>query len=192
MSNLDKFQLGPMLQRSVVGDAHALNQLLGTIRPYLHSQIRSRLGPTSGGELDESSIVQNSLLNISQNIGQLRQHSVPGLLAWVGRIVHYALIDAMRKKGRDKAELVGSHIFDLPGAPTAGDVCESAEQRMSLSAALAQLPEREQQVVKWRFFDHLSDAEISERIGGTVAAIRVLRCRALRNLKKLMETPEAI
>jgi RNA polymerase sigma factor (sigma-70 family) len=188
MVNLDKFQLGPMLQRSVVGDPQALNQLLGTIRPYLHSQIRDRLGP-GGNELDVSGIVQNSLLNISQNIGQLRQPSVPGLLAWVGRIVHYATIDAMRKKGRDRSEAVGSQIFDLPGTPTAGDLCESAEQRVSLSAALAKLPEREQQVVKWRFFDHLSDAEISERIGGTVAAIRVLRCRALRNLKKLMEAP---
>jgi hypothetical protein len=47
--------------------------------------------------------------------------------------------------------------------------------------------------VRWRFFDHLSDAQICDRLGGgTVGAVRVLRCRALRNLKRLMEQPDAV
>ena len=43
------------------------------------------------------------------------------------------------------------------------------------------------QVVELHYFDRLKDAEISERLGGSVAAIRVLRCRALKELRRLME-----
>jgi RNA polymerase sigma factor (sigma-70 family) len=54
-------------------------------------------------------------------------------------------------------------------------------------AALHKLPERQRQVVELHYFDRLRDAEISARLGGSVAAIRVLRCRALKELRRLME-----
>jgi RNA polymerase sigma factor (sigma-70 family) len=57
--------------------------------------------------------------------------------------------------------------------------------------ALAQLPERQRQVVELHYFDRLRDNEISARLGGSVAAIRVLRCRALRKLRALMEADHA-
>ena len=42
-------------------------------------------------------------------------------------------------------------------------------------------------MVELHYFDRLKDAEISARLGGSVAAIRVLRCRALKELRRLME-----
>jgi RNA polymerase sigma factor (sigma-70 family) len=195
MADLDRYQLSPILERTVGGDEQALNALLGKIRPYLHAQVRSRLGGQPGGPLDESAIVQNSLMRIYQHIGELRRQSVPALLAWVNRIANNALIDAVRKNSRDHAEAVGSRVFDLPhpGEPS-DSPAEQAERRAKLVGALDRLPPRQQQVVRWRFFDHLSDAQICDRLGGasTVGAVRVLRCRALRNLKRLLERPDAV
>ena len=54
-------------------------------------------------------------------------------------------------------------------------------------AALGRLSERQRQVVELHYFDRLRDAEISERLGGSVAAIRVLRCRALKELRRHLE-----
>jgi RNA polymerase sigma-70 factor (ECF subfamily) len=192
MADLDRHQLTPILARTVEGDSQALNQLLGKIRPYLHAQIRSRLGAKPSDQLDESAIVQNSLVRIYQHIGRLRQQTVPGLLAWVGRIAHHALIDALRKQDRDPAQPVGERIFELPTRLSDADPAEEAERRQRLAVALTQLPQRQQQVVRWRFYDHLSDAEICARLGdnSSVGAVRVLRCRALRNLKRLIETPD--
>src|SRR5438067_4537570 len=194
MADQDKFQLSPILQRSVGGDVQALNQLLGLIRPYLHHQVRQRRGPQPSQPLDESAVVQNSLMRIYRNIGRLRRRTVPGLLAWAGRIANNALIDALRQQSHDPAQAVGEHILDLPGQDAAADPLEMAERRARLAEALERLPDRQQQVVRWRFFDHLSDAEICRRLGdrSTVGAVRVLRCRALRNLKRLIEEPEAV
>jgi RNA polymerase sigma factor (sigma-70 family) len=189
MPSPDKYRLAPILERSVVGDPQALNLLLTQLRPYLHDQVRSRLGPQRPGLLDASSVVQTSLLRIYQHFDQLRQPTVPHLLAWISRIARNTLIDALRKKGRERTQPVGSSIDDVPAREeepsTAPDL--GPDQRPRLLAALEQLPERQQQVVRWRFFDRLSDAEISRRLGGSVGAIRVLRCRALRRLKCLME-----
>lgn len=191
MANLDTFQLSPILQRSLRGDAHALNELLTKLGPYLHAQLQSH-GSMCRAGLDNSSIVQNSLIRISQNIGTLRQSNVQGLLAWVGKIVRYALVDALRQRGRDRSEPVGSRIYDLAGHWTPPDPCEAAENRERLRTALAQLNSREQEVVVGRFIDGLSDVEISQRVGASVSCIRVMRCRALRSLKRMLESPSPI
>ena len=60
-------------------------------------------------------------------------------------------------------------------------------QRPATIIRLRRLPERQRQVVELHYFDRLKDAQISERLGGSVAAIRVLRCRALKELRRLME-----
>jgi RNA polymerase sigma-70 factor (ECF subfamily) len=192
MSDQDKYQLSPILQRSVGGDEQALNELLGIIRPYLHHQVRQRRGPQPADPLDESAVVQNSLLRISRNISRLRRRTVPGLLAWAGRIANNALIDALRQQANDPTQAVGEHIFDLPGEEAESDPLEMAERRARLTSALDRLPLRQQLVVRWRFFEHLSDAEICRRLGdcSSVGAVRVLRCRALQNLKRLIEEPE--
>jgi DNA-directed RNA polymerase specialized sigma24 family protein len=142
MANLDKYQLQPILERTVQGDSQALNQLLATIRPYLHSQIRSRLGAGSLCRLDDSSIVQDSLLRISQNIGKLENKSVQGLLGWIARIVQYALVDAIRKKNREPIVSAGTKILDVPAMLSSADSCVQAEERDRLQAALARLSER--------------------------------------------------
>jgi RNA polymerase sigma-70 factor (ECF subfamily) len=192
MPTLDKYHLGPILERSVVGDSQAMNLLLTQLRPYLHDQIRARLGAQRPGQLDASSVVQTSLLRIYQHFDQLRQPTVPHLLAWISQIARNTLIDALRKKGRERAQSVGSAIDEVPdGRETPSAPSLGSDPRPRLLAALGQLPERQQQVVRWRFFDQLSDAEISRRLGGSVGAIRVLRCRALRRLKHLMEDAQA-
>ncbi len=191
MAHLDTFQLTPILEHSLSGDPQALNELLTKLQPYLHDQLRSHAS-TRRRDLDDSAIVQNSLIRISQHIGTLRQNNVQGLLAWVGKIVRYALIDALRQRSRDRSESVGTRIYDLADHWSAPDPCVAAENRDRLGCALAQLSTREQQVVVGRFIDGLSDAEISARVGASIGSVRVLRCRALRSLKRLLESPSAI
>jgi RNA polymerase sigma-70 factor, ECF subfamily len=191
MTRLDTFQLSPILQRSLNGDPQALNELLTKLGPYLRAQLRTH-GGTRRGDLDEPAIVQNSLIRISQHIGTLRQNNVQGLLAWVGKIVRFALIDALRQRSRDRSESVGSRIYDLAGHWIAPDPCVDAENRDRLRSAIAQLTSREQQVVLGRFIDGLSDAEISQRVGASITSVRVMRCRALRSLKRLMEGTSVI
>ena len=65
---------------------------------------------------------------------------------------------------------------------------ERRDRRSLLVAeALGKLRARRRQVIEMYFLEELSDAEISLRIGGSVGAIRVLRFRALEELRRLLE-----
>jgi RNA polymerase sigma-70 factor (ECF subfamily) len=183
MTDLDKHQLRPLLERVTAGDADALNELFTRLRPYLHALVRRTLGPDWK---DASDVVQSSLRRINEHLDDILQDdpTVPHLLAWIKKIVRNRAIDEARKRGTAPATGQGSYLDVLPGRedPVARD-----RRALGVMAALERLPERQRQVVELHYFDRLRDAEISTRLGGSVAAIRVLRCRALKELRRLME-----
>jgi RNA polymerase sigma-70 factor (ECF subfamily) len=185
MTDLDKHQLRPLLESVTAGDRQALNELFARLRPYLHALVRRTLGPDWK---DASDVVQSSLRRINENLDDVLQDdpTVPHLLAWIKKIVRNRAIDEARKRGTAPATGHDSHLDNLPGA--SGEAAARRDGRaVGVLAALARLPERQRQVVELHYFDRLRDAEISTRLGGSVAAIRVLRCRALKELRRLME-----
>ena len=184
--DLDRHQLQPLLERVIAGDRTALNELFARLRPYLHSLVRKTLGPDWK---DTSDIVQSSLRRINENFDNLLgdDPSVPHLLAWIKKIVRNRAIDEARRRSGGAATGNDSALAGVP-QPHDPDQAAARDQRaLGVMAALHRLPERQRQVVELHYFDRLRDAEISARLGGSVAAIRVLRCRALKELRRLME-----
>jgi RNA polymerase sigma-70 factor (ECF subfamily) len=187
----DPHQLSPLLERSVAGDAEALNDLLGRLRPYLHALVRRKVGTENNANLSHSSFVQQALLRLSQHVGALRQPTVPSLLNYAGKVVHNLIADAFRHDGRRPRFVPWDDALDAP-APTALDQLRRDERAVQVAAALARLPEKQRQVIEWRFLDRVPDAEIVRRLGGSAEAVRILRFRALRRLRELMadDNPE--
>lgn len=69
------------------------------------------------------------------------------------------------------------------------DIKENADawsERIALSEALKQVPERELSVLKMRYFDGKTQNEISERVGVSQAQVSRLEKSAVARLKKLM------
>src|SRR5437660_1707130 len=97
MTDVDRHELRPLLERVSAGDRQALNDLLGQLRPYLHALVRRTLGPDWK---DGSDIVQSSLRRINENIDDLLADdpTVPHLLAWVKKIVRNRAIDEARRR----------------------------------------------------------------------------------------------
>ncbi len=189
MTDLDKHQLQPLLEKVAKGDRQALNDLFTCLRPYLHALLRRSLGPDWK---DASDVVQSSLRRINENIDDLLDDdpTVPHLLAWIKKIVRNRAIDAMRKRATVPVTGHDSHLDNQPGPPA--ELAARRDARaVAVMAALDKLPPRQRQVVELHYFDRLRDAEISARLGGSVAAIRVLRCRALKALRGLMESDHA-
>jgi RNA polymerase sigma-70 factor (ECF subfamily) len=182
---LDRHQLRPLLERVSRGDREALNELFTRLRPYLHALVRQTLGPDWK---DASDIVQSGLRRINENFEDLLADdpSVPHLLAWIKKIVRNRAIDEARRRSGAPASN-DSALGQVPLPVSPGDAAERDRRALSVMAALRRLPERQRQVVELHYFDRLRDAQISERLGGSVAAIRVLRCRALKELRRLME-----
>ncbi|MCI0463645.1 MAG: RNA polymerase sigma factor [Gemmataceae bacterium] len=183
----DPYQLGPLLERSLTGDGVALNDLVGRLRGYLHALARRWIGPEDNVKLGHSSLVQEALLRVSQNLGGLRSPTVPHLLNWAGRILHNLIADALRALGRRPPVVPIDHVPDTPGkGPTPQTRAEGDERAVLIADALQKLPEKQRQAVELRFFDHLPDAEIGRLLGGSEEAVRILRFRGLRRLRELV------
>lgn len=182
MTQPDRHDLQPLLDRLLTGDRAALGELFTRLRPYLHAQVRKALGDYGP---DASDIVQSSLRRASENVEDFlgKGPTVPHLLAWVKKIVHNRAVDEYRRRAR-LPRPAGSDLLEPPAPPDRRDRDADA---VGVMRALSALPERQRLVVELHYFDRLRDHEISARLGGSVAAIRVLRCRALRKLRALLE-----
>lgn len=180
--------LSPLLDAAIAGNKTAMDALLKKLRPYLHALVRSRLGPEQGATFDHSDLVQDGLVRIYQNLGRLRERTVPHLLGWAGKIVRNLVLDALRAKQREPVKDREARIVEVLGRSLVSDGDELRTERLLVVAqALAQLPERRRQVIELYFLEQLSDSEICQRLGGSVGAVRVLRFRALEELRHILQ-----
>ena len=73
----------------------------------------------------------------------------------------------------------------LPDEDIDMDACIYLEQlRTMLDTALAYLPERQQKIIRMRYFEDLSGNEIADILGMTPGNVRVQLSRALDTLEK--------
>jgi RNA polymerase sigma factor (sigma-70 family) len=187
-SRPDVHNLEPLLQAVANDHPQAVEALLTKLRPYLGWLVRSRVGPQDDGILDASGLVQKALLRISQNISQLRERNVPHLLAWVKVIVRNLILDARRA---NRHELENIRLVESVDPPALNPMSEEeklrASRALAAAEAMSRLPKRRRQVLEMSFIEQLSDAEIAKRLGGSAGAVRVLRFRALQDLRRLLE-----
>jgi RNA polymerase sigma factor (sigma-70 family) len=183
----DPHGLAPLLSGARAGDRTALDALLGKLRPYVHALVRACLGPEPPAAIDQSDLVQKGLVRIYRNIGCVCGPGVPQLLGWVGTIVRRLVIDARRALPRVPVPASRSRLLELlaRGLPP-GEEDHRDGRALRVAEALARLPQRRRQVIEWSLLEELDDDEIGRRLGGSVAAVRVLRCRALQDLRRLL------
>jgi RNA polymerase sigma-70 factor (ECF subfamily) len=189
MTHMDRYQLGPLLERMLAPepDPQAMSEFFTRIRPYLHGVVRKVLGASAQGPLDHSNLVQSSLRRIFANLDELRTRAptVSRFLSYVERIVRNRCIDELRKQSRRQVVLLQSDLLTIPESSSISR--QQDIQNLRLAEALTQLRERRRQVIEMYWFDDLTDAEIAQRLGSNADAIRVLRHRALQDLRRLME-----
>lgn len=98
-----------------------------------------------------------------------------------GQAYRFASLDA--PAGADaEGESLGARMGDDdPGL-------EDAERRATLSPLLATLPQREQLILRFRFFDGLTQSEIAERLGISQMHVSRLLARSVAQLRAAAES----
>ena len=101
----------------------------------------------------------------------------------VGGAYRSASLDASSGDGRESvglAERLGTldANFDL------------VEHRALIERALATLPEREQIILRLRFFEDLTQTEIADQVGVSQMHVSRLLARSLANLRQQLQTSE--
>jgi RNA polymerase sigma factor (sigma-70 family) len=183
----DAHNLAPLLEGAIAGAPEAMDALLLKLRPYFHSLLRARFGAQFAPGLDHSALVQEGLLRVFKYLQTLQQPTVPHLLAWAKQILVNLAKDAREKENREAKKRLLVFRVDLSTHDSkSGQIRE--RWGLQLTQALEQLPKRRRLVLEMSFFEKLSDVEIGRRLCGSPGAVRVLRFRALKELRGLLET----
>ena len=137
-------------------------------------------------EHDRQDLTQQVFLNAAAALDSFDPtRGAPG--TWLYAITRNAVIDYYRARSREPlpAELDESAIPD-----EAYDRMLAREMLDALAAAMERLPERERNIVIWRFYHGISPQEIAEKAGISYANVRFLQHSALKKLRRLLEETE--
>lgn len=132
---------------------------------------------------DREDILQQVFLNaITALDGYDPARSAPG--TWLYAITRNTVTDYYRKRDRD------SVLTDLDeAAPLAAqeeDRMLTQEALETLADALEQLPERERNIIIFRFYHGCSAQETAQRVGVSYANVRFLQYSALKKLRRYL------
>jgi RNA polymerase sigma-70 factor (ECF subfamily) len=134
--------------------------------------------------LDESDLVQESLLRGYAYLDQFCGSTEAEFRAWLTQILQHQLVSLLRYNSAAKRDLLReSPALDSLAAiaPTPSDDLLQSETRERVNSLLNQLSATQKQVVVWRN-EGASFVDIANRMGSTPDAVRMIWGRAVHRL----------
>jgi RNA polymerase sigma-70 factor (sigma-E family) len=122
-------------------------------------------------------LVQESLLRCHRRWEKVAQAASPE--AYVRRVVVNQHLSWRRRRSASEVVVEPGSIRQAP----APDVQEALATRDQLWGLLGELPARQRTVLVLRYYEDLSDADISELLGCRVGTVRSLAARAFARLR---------
>jgi RNA polymerase sigma-70 factor (ECF subfamily) len=175
-------------------------QCLEKYRDYLQLLARLELDGRFQGKLDLSGVVQQTLLEAYQALGQFRGGSEVEVAAWLRRILANNLTDEVRRLSAGMRDVVRERSLEAAveessarlEAWLASEQSSPSEQAIRqeqlgrLARALAALPEDQRTAVELHHLKGLSLVEVAEQMGRTRSAVASLIFRGLEKVRALL------
>jgi RNA polymerase sigma-70 factor (ECF subfamily) len=163
------------------GDADAFSELYMRHFDRIYRYIYYKTGHVAVAE----DLSEKAFLKAWEAIGRYEQRSC-GFLAWLYRIAHNVVTDYYRTK-KDTVSLEAlPPLLELVDEKAPEKIVAGQEEVARLQAAIAQLPDEQQQVIILRFIEGIGHAEVAAIIGKSEGASRVVQCRALAALHDIL------
>lgn len=89
--------------------------------------------------------------------------------AWACRIAHYEMLKYRESKRRFK--FLSDEAIESLAAAALPISCQVNERRSALASCLEKLPDEDHDLIRKRYFDHMSVEEISDSVGRSTYAI---------------------
>lgn len=167
-------------------------------RPYLLLLTRQSMGRQLRTKCDSSDLVQQTLLQAHQNIGQFRGKSEGEFKAWLRRILANSLKNKLAELGSQKRDVARERSLEASLEDTSArleewlvsaqaspsDLAIRREQWQQLQEILAHLPEDQREALELRHLQGCSVAEICRQMGRTEAAVAGLIRRGMKKLRE--------
>lgn len=171
-------------ERDLVEKARRDPKAFGLLYERYVDRIYSYVYYRTGSHHDAEDLTAQVFLQALRNIRRYEQRGVP-FISWLFRIAHNAVANWHRDEGRhqmvalDQTVEVGASKEDSPYQRAADN-----ERRDLLLAAISHLPAERQDLLIFKFVEHLPNAQIGELLGRSEAAIKSLYYRTLLSLRE--------
>ncbi|MFF3546835.1 RNA polymerase sigma factor [Streptomyces platensis] len=140
-----------------------------------------------GSRADAEEAVDRAFEQLAIDWAQVLRQPVPEAYAW--KVVKNRTIDIARARGR-RPSVVEVATFETRALHRAVDPIGELEESLSIYQAIAQLPERQFDVIVLRYCLGYDTAETTDVMGITVAGVRSTARYARRRLKQALGLDE--
>ena len=179
------------------GDPEAVGRLLGGYRNYLNMLARIWLHRTFTPMVDQSDMVQDTLLKAHEHLADFRGSTEAELTAWLRRILARTIGNAVRRFGATARQLSRERSLEqilqdssrgVNGLLAAsGSSPSRAAQRRELGVvladALAEMDPDHREVIVLRSLQGCDWTRVAEKMDRSPDAARMLWTRALKQLR---------
>jgi RNA polymerase sigma-70 factor (ECF subfamily) len=170
-----------LVRQAIEGDTEAFGRLYSLYLDAIYRFLYFRVGRSTVAE----DLTEKVFLKAWTSIGSYQQQGVR-FSSWLYRIARNVAIDYHR--------VTRSHVVLRDEFPTLAEEDDLSplqlvlrrEEVEELQRAISQLPEEQKQVLTLRFVEGLSHAQVSEILGKTEEASRVIQHRALAALNRIL------
>ena len=173
-----------MMRAAIAGDTLLYRSLLEEIARSVRAMARGALSRARVGDADADDIVQETLLAI-----HLKRHTWDDgelLAPWVFSIARHKIIDALRKRGVQRAEPI-ENFEEMLAAPEAQD----PHQRSDAERLIRELAPRQRDILRAISLEGESIAATAKRLSMSEGAVRVALHRGLKSLAANWENSQS-
>ncbi len=159
-------------------DRAAFSALFGHFAPRLKSYLMKSGASAAKAE----DCVQDVMATVWHKAAQF-DPSRAAVSTWIYTIARNRMIDILRRERRPEPEAMP---WDHESEPDQADVYAAAEESRQLSTALAELPEKQRNLIQRAFYADLSHSEIAQETGLPLGTIKSRIRLALDRLRAKM------
>ena len=163
-----------LMEQAQAGDQLAYTRLLKALVPVIRSQVRKRIA--------DEALVEDVIQDVLLSVHRVRHTYDPAFpfLPWLLAIISARSVDALRRRGRYQHWELSDEV--QPEAATADPPRQ--DSREELAGYLQQLPLRQREIVEHVHLREMSLTEAATHNNLSVAAVKSLLHRALKNLRR--------
>jgi RNA polymerase sigma-70 factor (ECF subfamily) len=187
-------------------DEYSNDATFECFRPALMLLARSQLGPRFRRVLDDSDIVQQTLLEAHSQNRALRGKTTTECFAWLRKILTNTILDAVRTYTRQKRSVDRELNFEdaIRGSAMKAERwltdrhsspsqrAERNEQLQQLARALLLLPDAQREAIELFHLQGCSLKDVAQQLDRSGPAVAGLIHRGLKQLRELMPSEKSL
>ncbi|MFO0953624.1 MAG: RNA polymerase sigma factor [Isosphaeraceae bacterium] len=180
-------------QRAINGDVGALTELIEICAEPLWVSILRRVGNVDVAEDIRQETWIKVFLNLHRSVGR-------PFLAWLRSIAIHATIDFLRKEGRRTYVMLPDEMTEPASEEDRLEVLywisrelgiklelDREDWLLRLRSAYLRLPPEEQELLRLKYVEGLTQEEIAQRLGVTVGSVNMKLYRARNRLRDFIK-----